>query len=150
MPQFPVQALREKTKERLAALEGKIKILVFGCEHGFDVTRLDNRETAGITLLCSGMLPPTLIEYALRNGADGVMVSGCRHADCYFRFGNRWMEQRLAGERPPVLRSRVDRRRITVQGGAETDQDIVEGALTRFRERLSGLVEAEDEKKEGR
>ena len=147
MPQFPVQALREKTKSCLAALEGKTKILVFGCEHGFDVTRLNSRETAGITLLCSGMLPPTLIEYALRNGADGVMVSGCRHADCYFRFGNRWMEQRLAGERPPVLRSRVDRRRITIQGGAETDQDVVEAALAQFRERLSGLVESEDDGK---
>ncbi len=144
MPQLPVQVLRERTRDAVAALEGDVKIVVFGCEHGFDVTQLNRRDTVGITLLCSGMLPPTFIEYALRKGADGVLVSGCRHADCYFRFGNRWMEQRLAGERPPVLRSRVDRRRITIQGGAETDRDVVEKALNRFREQLSALVEKEE------
>lgn len=31
-----------------------------------------------MSLICAGMLPPSFVEYALRGGADGVMVVGCR------------------------------------------------------------------------
>ncbi|HFC53844.1 MAG TPA: hydrogenase iron-sulfur subunit [Gammaproteobacteria bacterium] len=145
MPQFPVQEMRTRTDAALASLSGDTKVVIYGCEHGFDVTKLNRDDTAGINLFCSGMLPPSFIDYALRKGADGVMIAGCRHADCYFRFGNRWMEQRIEGTRSPVLRKRVDRRRITVQGGAETDRDVVERALGEFRQRLSGIDVAEQE-----
>lgn len=139
MPQFPIHEVRARTETALAALKGEVKILVFGCDHGFDVTRLNSEDTAGITLFCSGMIPPTLIEYALKRGADGVMVAGCRQADCFYRFGNRWMEKRLAGDRKPVLRARADRRRITVDGGAETDRKTIERTLAAFRNELADI-----------
>ena len=139
MPQFPVNEVRARTNSAIAALDGEPKILVFGCEHGFDVSRVNSSDTAGITLICTGMVPPTLIEYALKNGADGVMVTGCRHADCFFRFGNRWMELRLEAERAPILRKRTDHRRVKVQGGAETDNKVVEQALDGFRQELKKL-----------
>ncbi len=145
MPQLPINQVRTMTDTAVAALTGDVKILVFGCNHGFDVTRLNSDDTIGLSLFCTGMIPPTLIEYALRKGADGVMVAGCRHADCYFRFGNRWMEKRLEGEQAPVLRKRADRRRITIQGGAETDHNVVEGALAAFRQELSRLEQVEPE-----
>ncbi len=140
MPQLPLHEMRARTDAALAELRGDVRILVFGCEHGIDVTLLNREDTQGITLFCSGMLPPSFVEYALRKGADGVVLAGCRHADCYFRFGNHWMEQRLEGKRNPVLRKRVDRRRITIRGGAETDKDVVEKALNRFRQNLSQLI----------
>ncbi len=137
MPQLPAEEMRARTDAAIAELGGEVGIVIFGCEHGFDVTLLNSEDTRGIKLLCSGMLPPSFIDYALRKGADGVMIAGCRHADCYFRFGNRWMEQRLEGARNPILRKRVDRGRIVIQGGAETDRRVVESALARFRQQLS-------------
>ncbi|HHS83518.1 MAG TPA: hydrogenase iron-sulfur subunit [Gammaproteobacteria bacterium] len=142
MPQLPVNEMRTMTDAAITALRGDVKILVFGCEHGFNVTQLNSDDTIGLTLFCSGMVPPSFIEYALRKGADGVMIAGCRHADCYFRFGNRWMEQRLNGERAPILRKKVDRRRITIQGGAETDRPIIEQALAKFRQELMEMRES--------
>ena len=142
MPQFPIHEVRARTDSAVAAMKGEVKILIFGCNHGFDVTGLNRDDTVGITLFCSGMVPPTLIEYALKKGADGVMVAGCRHADCYFRFGNRWMEERLDGVRAPILRSHADHRRITVQGGAATDHKVVKQALAGFREELTKLGES--------
>ena len=38
-------------------------------------------------LLCAGMLPPSFVEYALRTGADGVMIASCRHGGCEYRLG---------------------------------------------------------------
>jgi coenzyme F420-reducing hydrogenase delta subunit/ferredoxin len=142
MPQLPVDEMRRLTRETIEAMTGDLKIIVFGCEHGLNVKRLDSDDTRGIKLICSGMLPPTLVEYALKQGADGVMVTGCRHNDCYFRFGNRWTRLRFAGERKPGLRGRAERERILVHGGAEPDKPEIEQDLDQFRRRLRELNQA--------
>ena len=143
MPQLTVDKMRSLTNEAIASLSGDVKILVYGCDHGLSVNRLDSGDTKGVGILCSGMLPPTLVEYALKNGADGVMVSGCRHNDCFYRFGNRWTKLRFAGERKPILRGRADRERIRVHGGAETDKNEIEKDLENFRAELLKINEAE-------
>jgi len=61
---------------------------------------------------CSGMIQPLMIEAALKNGADGVVVTGCQIGDCYFREGNKMIRERLLGERTPGLKKAVDRRRV--------------------------------------
>ncbi len=143
MPQLTVDEMRTKTGEAITALDGDTKILIFGCEHGLNVNRLDRNDTKGIRLICSGMLPPTLVEYALKKGADGVMVTGCRHNDCFYRFGNRWLKMRFAGDRKPILRGRADRNRICVHGGSETDKKEIEKDLNAFRAELVKLNQAD-------
>ncbi len=139
MPQFPLHEIRARTEAAIAALRGDTRILVFGCEHGFDVTELNSTDTLGVTLFCSGMVPPTLIEYALKKGVEGVVVSGCRPADCYFRYGNKWMTKRIQGLRKPVLRPRVDQRRLMILGAAETDGAGLRRDLAAFRQSLVAL-----------
>ncbi len=142
MPQLSVDEMRRLTREAIDSMHGKSKILIFGCEHGLNVKRLERDDTRGIRLICSGMLPPTLVEYALKHGVDGVMVTGCRYNDCYFRFGNRWAKMRFAGERKPILRSRAERDRIRIHGAAEPDKREIEADLADFRKRLEGLNKA--------
>jgi len=142
MPQLPVDKMRQQVRDAIDKMTGDLKILVFGCEHGINVDRLNSNDTLGIKLLCSGMLPPTLVEYALKQGADGVMVTGCRQNDCYFRFGNRWTRMRFSGERKPSLRARAERDRILIHGGAEPDAPQIERDLVAFRRRLRELNQA--------
>jgi coenzyme F420-reducing hydrogenase delta subunit len=139
MLQLTVDELRNMTNETIAAMDGDVKILIYGCEHGLNVNRLERNDTKGIRLICSGMMPPTLVEYALKKGADGVMVTGCRHNDCFFRFGNRWIKMRFDGERNPRLRGRADRKRIRLHGGSETDKNKIERDLVKFRAELLRL-----------
>lgn len=150
MPHLPVDAIRTLTRDTIAAMNGEIKILIFGCEHGLNVNRLDSDDTKGVRLICSGMLPPTLVEFALKNGADGVMVTGCRHNDCYFRFGNLWTKLRFEGDRKPILRGRADRNRIRLHGAAETDKNEVKKDLDAFRSQLSELKQAAETLADGR
>ncbi len=142
MPQFSADEMRRRTREAIGEMHGEVRILVYGCEHGLDVTRLQRDDTRGIRLICSGMLPPTLVEYALKQGADGVMVVGCRQNDCYFRFGNRWLLARFAGTRKPALRGRAERNRIRVHGGAEPDRHDVARDLDDFRRHLGAPAES--------
>ena len=139
MPQFSVDEMRARTVEMIEAMHQSPKILIFGCEHGLDTEQLNDPGTRSMVLICSGMLPPTLVEFALKKGADGVFVSGCRHNDCFFRFGNRWIRKRFNGERNPILRARADRQRIKVQGAAEPDIGEVQESLDEFRAHLARL-----------
>ena len=145
MPQLSVDQLRTTLRETLDALQGEIKIVVFGCRHGTDVAALRADDTGALQLICSGMLPPTLVEYAFKHGADGVMVSGCRDNDCHFRFGNQWLRMRFGGERKPSLRARAERDRILVDGGATPDTLRIQQDLAAFRERLRDLNRARDD-----
>jgi coenzyme F420-reducing hydrogenase delta subunit/ferredoxin len=139
MPALPVDQVRTMTKQAIAEMSGQSKILMIGCDHGFNVNRLDNNDTKGVRLFCSGMIPPTLVEYALKKGADGVMVVGCRHNDCFYRFGNLWVDKRFSGERKPILRGRADRRRIRVFGGSELDKKAIVKELEIFRSELTAI-----------
>jgi len=41
-----------------------------------------------IRVMCSGRVDPQFVMHAFRQGADGVLVSGCRPGDCHYRDGN--------------------------------------------------------------
>ena len=48
-----------------------------------------------IRLMCSGRVDPIFILEAFRNGADGVLVSGCHIGDCHYISGNLYTEARI-------------------------------------------------------
>lgn len=90
-----------------------VPILIVRCPHGASpdpeiATRAQIQE-----LPCVGLLPPAAIDFAQRKGGfAGVMLSGCDTCDCMHRQGDRWTEQRIERQRPPMLRERVPRDRI--------------------------------------
>ena len=45
---------------------------------------------------CSGRVSPNMILDALKNGADGVLVSGCHPGDCHYISGNLYARRRFA------------------------------------------------------
>ena len=49
-----------------------------------------------IRVMCSGRVDPSLILKALRNGADGVLISGCHPSDCHYISGNEKTEARIS------------------------------------------------------
>jgi F420-non-reducing hydrogenase iron-sulfur subunit len=41
-----------------------------------------------IRLMCSGRIDPVMVIEAFKDGADGVMVTGCHPGDCHYATGN--------------------------------------------------------------
>ena len=41
-----------------------------------------------IRVMCSGRVDPQFILKAFREGADGVLISGCHPGDCHYKEGN--------------------------------------------------------------
>jgi len=49
-----------------------------------------------IRVMCSGRIDPTFVLEAFKDGADGVLVTGCHPGDCHYVQGNYMMERRFA------------------------------------------------------
>jgi len=41
-----------------------------------------------VRIMCTGRLDPTFVLQAFRQGADGVIISGCHPGDCHYMEGN--------------------------------------------------------------
>jgi coenzyme F420-reducing hydrogenase delta subunit/ferredoxin len=139
MPQQPVRALRRRMEDRLARLTGEVKVVVFGCDQAANASALEDDATVVLSLLCTGMLPPSFVEYALRDGADGVLVTGCREGGCAYRLGNDWTTARLAGMREPHLRANVPAERLRVVWAGSNDGARLANELAGFRSSLAAL-----------
>lgn len=49
-----------------------------------------------IRVMCSGRVDPMFVLKALKEGADGVLVSGCHPGDCHYVNGNMYARRRFA------------------------------------------------------
>ena len=139
LPSAPINALRQQMRQGLAALPAERRLVVFGCDHGAAVAPLAGPDVAAFSLVCAGQLPPSFVEYALRDGAAGVLVGGCREGGCEYRLGQQWTEERLAGLREPHLRAGVPRDRLELAWADKGESGSLQDALDRLRKRVGGL-----------
>lgn len=139
LPQAPINELREQLRAELAKLDCEIKIVVFGCNHAVNVNTLQDSGVAAVSLICTGMLPPSFVEYALRDGASGVLISGCCAGGCEYRLGSQWTEERIFGMREPSLRASVARERIQIAWADAGNEAALHQALKDLRNRLDTL-----------
>ncbi|MFQ6007117.1 MAG: hydrogenase iron-sulfur subunit, partial [Woeseia sp.] len=105
--------LRESIRETAATLDGNNRVLAFGCTGSAELERTSAAGNAVVQTRCMGQLSPTFVDYVLSRGfADGVLLLGCDDGACKYRYGTRWTEQRIARERDPRLRKRIDNQRV--------------------------------------
>ena len=138
LPGLPLATLRARLDEALDALESAPapRVLVLGCREGAQPASWPEGST-GVAALCSAQWPPAFVEYALRRGADGVLVTGCPDGDCAFRLGARWTAERIDGERLPQLRAQVERGRVRLQFALREHADDLDAAVRALRHQLS-------------
>jgi len=140
MPELTVAQMREMTELAASNLEGDDRIIAFGCNHAIDPDTLGQKNMGSVRMPCIAMLPPSFIDFVLsRDLADGVMITGCRDGECHYRLGARWMEERLAGERDPRLRKRVDRSRVRKVWAASSDKRMLASEISKFAVELANL-----------
>lgn len=138
LPQLPLAALRKRLDSALDALEHSghaTRVLVFGC----DCAASPDARAGSVTLgaRCAAQWPPVFIEYALRRGADGVLVAACPPDDCVYRLGSHWTAQRLAGQRLPHLRDQVPGERVQLHQALREDKESLMQALDNFHDALA-------------
>ncbi|MEK6689899.1 MAG: hydrogenase iron-sulfur subunit [Nitrospirota bacterium] len=115
LPYRTMEQIKNEVKELLSLSKsdnGKQKILGFICEKSVKLDEIIDTESRSlrnmpnisvVTLTCAGMIHHSMIEHALKSGADGVFICGCQIEECYYREGAKWTQERLAGKRAPVF-----------------------------------------------
>ncbi len=136
MPQLTVDSLRQRLRQAVQASPAARPLVLFGCDHGARCDTLAAPDVTPFSLLCAGQLPPSFVEYALRDGAAGVLVAACREGGCEFRLGERWTAERLAGAREPHLRDGVALQRLELVFAGPGDEGRLATGLERLRQRV--------------
>lgn len=132
LPQVPLAALRDELKASCASLSGEDRLVIFACAHAAPLDAALLRDSVVARMPCIGMLPPSYVDFVFaRRLADGVVLVGCPANACRERLGQRWTEERIAGQRDPWLRARVPRVRIAASWTAD---------LAAFRRELPRLA----------
>lgn len=145
MPQLSIHALRAQLDDALDRLKGAGRVVVFGCDRAADVRALEDSGVAAFSLFCIAQLPPSFVDYALRDGrADGVLVTGCPTADCHFRFGSEWVEQRFQRGREPYLRTRAAKERVRISWASVASGEALRKELAAYRADLIEAAEANE------
>ena len=114
LPHLALKDLRALTDEAALGLTGDRRVIAIGCAHGVDLGALGDPAVGIVRLPCTGMLPPSFIDYILsRDLADGVVLTGCAEEACQNRNGIAWTDGRIEARRDPHLRQRVPRERVS-------------------------------------
>ena len=141
LPEDQIAVLREKTISVSENLIGSDRVIVYGCNNSLNPAEMADTKVGVVTMPCIGMLPPSFIDFVLsRKLADGVFLTGCREGDCSFRLGIKWTDARIAGERDPRIRQRVNQNRIGKYWSGLTRRKQFFDELTAFRLRLSDIA----------
>ncbi len=136
MPQQPIDALRRQMQAGLRSMSAPQPIVAFTCAQGAASAALAADDVLVLPLICTGQLPPSFVEYALRDGAAGVLVASCRDTGCAYRLGARWTRDRLAGTREPHLRRHVPAQSLQIVQADPGETPALVAALGRLRQRL--------------
>ncbi len=139
MPQASIDGLRRRLREAVAGSAVARPLVVFGCRHGVATTAVAAVDVSSFELLCAGQLPPSFVEYALRDGAAGVLVAPCRDCGCEFRLGERWTTDRLLGRREPRLRAGVGEGRLALAPCGRGEENRLADTLAELRQRVEAM-----------
>lgn len=123
LPDLAMAGLRDRVREALARGPA---LMVFRCDSAAGAS-------GAIALPCLGMLPPALVDYALRRGAAGVALLGCREGECAWRSGLELTRARAERRREPKMRLTVPKERIAHLGYARGEEAAATAALLQFQ-----------------
>ncbi|MHC1575328.1 MAG: hydrogenase iron-sulfur subunit [Candidatus Methanogasteraceae archaeon] len=68
-----------------------------------------------IRVMCAGRVNPSFVLEALRCGADGVLVAGCKVGECHYVHGNEHAVHRMAALAGVLAGVGIDARRLRVE-----------------------------------
>ncbi|MDH4380049.1 MAG: hydrogenase iron-sulfur subunit [Vampirovibrionales bacterium] len=100
---------------------------------------LDDPSVKIILVPCSGIIQPLMMETSLKNGAQGCFATGCRIGDCHYREGNKFLQERLLGQRMPKLKPTVDKRRIEAYWLSAVEYDEFRELIESFQSTVSSI-----------
>jgi heterodisulfide reductase subunit A len=92
-----------------------------------------------VRMLCAGRVNPSFVLEALRRGADGVLVAGCRLGECHYTIGNYCALQRMNVLSKLLNDLGFDERRLRVEWLAASEGEKFAGIVRDYVQQVKEL-----------
>ena len=92
-----------------------------------------------IRVMCSARVDPSFVLEALRRGADGVLIAGCRIGECHYRDGNYQALQRVNVLKGVLEKVGLDPGRVKIVWCAASEGEIYAQDLREFIAELKAM-----------
>lgn len=92
-----------------------------------------------IRVLCAGRVNPSFVLEALRRGADGVLVAGCRPGECHYTIGNICALQRMNILGKLLVDMGFDERRLRLEWLSASEGEKFAGIVKDFVHQLKEI-----------
>ena len=92
-----------------------------------------------IRVMCAGRVDPSFVLEALRRGADGVLIAGCRIGECHYVKGNYQALQRVQVLKGILEKLGVNSGRVKIVWCAASEGEIFAKELKQFVEELKAM-----------
>ncbi|MFX1480303.1 MAG: hydrogenase iron-sulfur subunit [Promethearchaeota archaeon] len=137
---------KSKTKENHEGFEPNI--LVFCCNWcsyaGADLAGVSRFQYPPnirvIRVMCSGRVDPAFVLKALKNGADGVLISGCHIGDCHYISGNEYTKERFERLHTILIKQLgIDEKRVRLEWVSASEGKRFAEVITEFTNQIKEL-----------
>jgi F420-non-reducing hydrogenase iron-sulfur subunit len=93
-----------------------------------------------IRVMCSGRVDPAFVLKALKNGADGVLVSGCHIGDCHYISGNEYTQERFERLHTILIKQLgIDEKRVRLEWVSASEGKRFSEVITEFTNQIKEL-----------
>lgn len=100
-----------------------------------------------IRVMCAGRVDPTFVIEALKRGADGVLIAGCRLGECHYAKGNYQALQRVNVLKGVLEKIGINPGRVKIIWCAASEGDIFARQMKQFVDELKVMGPAGTELK---
>jgi F420-non-reducing hydrogenase iron-sulfur subunit len=92
-----------------------------------------------IRVMCSGRVDPAMILKAFKNGADGVLISGCHIGDCHYISGNEYTRDRFERLYNIIMKQIGIEKRVRLEWVSASEGKRFAEVITEFTNQIQAL-----------
>ncbi len=93
-----------------------------------------------VRVMCSGRVDPSFVLKALKEGADGVLITGCHIGDCHYITGNEYAKDRFEKLHRIIIKQLgINEKRVRLEWVSASEGRRFADLITEFTSEIKGL-----------
>jgi F420-non-reducing hydrogenase iron-sulfur subunit len=119
------------------------KLVCFSCKFGWgylnDEDALAKQIKNWVPIICSGKVDSSHILNAFRQGADGVLILGCRGGDCHYQDGNYEAKKRVYLLHKLLESYGIEKERLRIELSIDPEGNRIPQLVKEMSDRITKL-----------
>ncbi|MEJ2293300.1 MAG: hydrogenase iron-sulfur subunit [Candidatus Lokiarchaeota archaeon] len=93
-----------------------------------------------VRVMCSGRVDPSFVIKALKDGADGILITGCHIGDCHYISGNEYARERFERLNDILIKQLgINQKRVRLEWVSASEGKRFADLITEFTNEIKKL-----------